>query len=607
MSVVDCPRCGMKLEHGMKYCPGCGVMVSLLLEEAKESDKLKKAEEKEAEGKKVKEKRRRRVWAGEAEPKTREEERASKVLDALRQYLMVNVSIPVPLRDDRRGDTLEEYPVGIANVRIAYDGLTGLYMVTEPEMSGVEKLVYALTVDAIYRKADVRGLELELLRGPRRVGVDGEDRVASKIDEMISSFMRDSFKKVGVNPDEESVARVRYFLNREIFGLGPVDVPARDPKVEDISCVGPRIPVRVVHRDYAHYLYLQTNIIFPDDEALNDYMNKHAHRAGSVMTVYKPYADFAMSDRSRFAGILGRELTAYGPAFTIRKFPEDPWSLPRLVNMKMLTPVMAGYLWFALENKALIGLAGPTGSGKTSLFTALLACLHPNSKIITVEDVFEINIPHEHWLPMTTRRPAMMAIGHLDISESELIDIAMRMRPDYLVIGEVRKDESVYYLLKSAFTGHGGGFTFHAGSPQEFYSRLSIMLRKTGLSEAMLTFLWGCAMTSFQDTAQGRVRRVSSVAEIIPNPESQTGLDVVEVFSYRKADDSFHPETAEEAVGRSVKIKWLLERTGFSKEWAVGQIEERARLVEEASKSDMGLREFHRLVAERLYKKVGAR
>jgi flagellar protein FlaI len=108
--------------------------------------------------------------------------------------------------------------------------------------------------------------------------------------------------------------------------------------------------------------------------------------------------------------------------------------------MKMLTPLMAAYTWFALENKALIGIAGPTASGKTSLFTALLTCLEPNSKIITIEDTFEINIPHKHWLPLTGRRSAMIAAGQLEISESELIDIAMRMRPDFLVIGEVRKD-----------------------------------------------------------------------------------------------------------------------------------------------------------------------
>jgi flagellar protein FlaI len=404
--------------------------------------------------------------------------------------------------------------------------------------------------------------------------------------------------RIGVDPNPDRVLEVKYYVNRNVFGYGPVDVPVNDPAVEDISCVGPRIPVMIAHRDYGHLHYLTSNIAFGSDDEVNDFMNRHAHRANTVMTLHKPYADFPLTDGSRFAGILGRELSAFGPTFTIRKWPTDPWSLPRLVQMKMLTPLMAAYTWFALENKALIGIAGPTASGKTSLFTALLTCLEPNSKIITIEDTFEINIPHKHWLPLTGRRSAMIAAGQLEISESELIDIAMRMRPDFLVIGEVRKDESVYYLLKSAFTGHGGGFTFHAGSPSEFYSRLALMLKKTGMSEAMLTFLWGCVITSFQDTPKGRARRVVSIAEILPNPSKHEGMDVIDIFKYRASDDSFTPEDPYEVVSKSPKLKWYMKATGFDEEHIVKQLGYRVQAVEEGVRLGMNSTAFHNYVAE---------
>ncbi|MEM4417397.1 MAG: type II/IV secretion system ATPase subunit, partial [Nitrososphaerota archaeon] len=421
---------------------------------------------------------------------------------------------------------------------------------------------------------------------------------AQMLDNLITSLIEGQLRRVGVEPTQDRITEVKYYVNRNVFGYGPVDVPVNDPAVEDISCVGPRIPVMIAHRDFGHLHYLTSNIVFQTDDEINDFMNRHAHRSNTVMTLHKPYADFPLSDGSRFAGILGRELSAFGPTFTIRKWPTDPWSLPRLVSMRMLTPLMAAYVWFALENKALIGIAGPTASGKTSLFTALLSCLDPNSKIITIEDTFEINIPQKHWLPLTGRRSAMIAAGQLEISESELIDIAMRMRPDFLVIGEVRKDESVYYLLKSAFTGHGGGFTFHAGSPSEFYSRLALMLRKTGMSEAMLAFLWGCVITSFQDTPKGRARRVVSIAEILPNPQRPEGMDVLDIFRYRASDDTFHPDDADEVVSKSQKLQWYMKATGFTADYVAKQLEYRVRAIEHGVRMSMNAQMFHHYVAE---------
>jgi len=578
--LLTCPSCGSGNDPEAQFCYYCGRR--LQPEEEKKKEKPKPMEK----GARPAKARRREVKGGE---------RAENVLKALQQFLMTNLPIPQPLQEPgevRGAETLAEYQVGLARVRIARLGYRGLYLVTEPEISVEGKLAYALTLDSLFRESV---MPFELNR-PARVGRVGEDNTA--LDDLITRIVTERLERIGVGASQERITEVKYYVNRNVFGYGPVDVAVRDPAVEDISVVGPGIPVMVAHRDFGHFHYLTSNIAFNTDDEINDFMNRHAHRANTVMTLHKPYADFPLTDGSRFAGILGRELSAFGPTFTIRKWPTDPWSLPRLVRMKMLTPLMAAYTWFALENKALIGIAGPTASGKTSLFTALLGALDPNSKIITIEDTFEINIPQRHWLPLTGRRSAMVAAGQLEISESELIDIAMRMRPDFLVIGEVRKDESVYYLLKSAFTGHGGGFTFHAGSPSEFYSRLALMLRKTGMSEAMLAFLWGCVITSFQDTPNGRTRRVVSVAEVMPNPSRPEGMDVVDIFRYRAVDDSFSPEDPREVVDSSPKLKWYMKATGFTKDDIVRQLELRMKAVEEGAARNMNIQAFHQYVAE---------
>jgi len=575
--MVRCPGCGAENEAVAEFCVECG-------------RKLKMS-------KRVEEKKVRHVV--KAKRVKDEEGMAESILKALQQFLLTNLPVPQPLKepdDASRAETIAKYQVGLATVRIAKLGVKGLYLVTEPEITAEGKLAYALTLDSLFRESRLPAVEM--VRQPMRVGREMERPEAQIIDSMITSIIEGQLARIGVDPNPDRVLEVKYYVNRNVFGYGPVDVPVNDPAVEDISCVGPRIPVMIAHRDYGHLHYLTSNIFFGSDDEVNDFMNRHAHRANTVMTLHKPYADFPLTDGSRFAGILGRELSAFGPTFTIRKWPTDPWSLPRLVQMRMLTPLMAAYTWFALENKALIGIAGPTASGKTSLFTALLTCLEPNSKIITIEDTFEINIPHKHWLPLTGRRSAMIAAGQLEISESELIDIAMRMRPDFLVIGEVRKDESVYYLLKSAFTGHGGGFTFHAGSPSEFYSRLALMLKKTGMSEAMLTFLWGCVITSFQDTPKGRARRVVSIAEILPKPSKPEGMDVVDIFRYKASDDSFTPEDPYEVVSKSPKLKWYMKATGFDEEHIVKQLGYRVQAVEEGVRLGMNSTAFHNYVAE---------
>jgi flagellar protein FlaI len=575
--LVSCPGCGAENEAVAEFCVECG-------------RKLKGSQ-------RVEEKKVRRVVKGK---RVKDEEgMAENILKALQQFLLTNLPVPQPLKepdDASRAETIAKYQVGLATVRIAKLGVKGLYLVTEPEITAEGKLAYALTLDSLFRESRLPAVEM--VRQPMRVGREVERPETQIIDNMITSIIEMQLARIGVDPNPDRMLEVKYYVNRNVFGYGPVDVPVNDPAVEDISCVGPRIPVMIAHRDYGHLHYLTSNIAFNSDDEVNDFMNRHAHRANTVLTLHKPYADFPLTDGSRFAGILGRELSAFGPTFTIRKWPTDPWSLPRLVQLKMLTPLMAAYIWFALENKALIGIAGPTASGKTSLFTALLTCLEPNSKIITIEDTFEINIPHKHWLPLTGRRSAMIAAGQLEISESELIDIAMRMRPDFLVIGEVRKDESVYYLLKSAFTGHGGGFTFHAGSPSEFYSRLALMLKKTGMSEAMLTFLWGCVITSFQDTPKGRARRVVSIAEILPNPSKPEGMDVIDIFKYRASDDSFTPEDPYEVVSKSPKLKWYMKATGFDEEHIVKQLGYRVQAVEEGVRLGMNSIAFHNYVAE---------
>jgi len=537
--------------------------------------------------------------------KLTELKRAEERLRALERFLATTARIPFVARDDGRGETLASYRVGIANVRIAkIDEVTAWYMVSEPSLDAEDILAYATALEAIYRKAEIPEKSIALL-SKRRHMIDVEEEGEVKpLDEILRPYVVEAYKTIGVNPSEDEVQKLIYYLNRELFRFSQIDTLMEDPRIEDINVIGPRIYVGVYHRDFSQYRWLWTNIYFRDDEELNDFMNRLAHTVGHGLTIAKPYADFALPGGERFAGIIGREITARGPSLTIRKFATNPYSLPYLVYSGMLSPLMAAYLWFALEQKAIIGIAGPTGSGKTTLFNALLACLHPNSTIYTIEDVYELYLPHRGWRCTTTRKPSMLASQELMISETELLKMALRMRPDYVIIGEVRSEDAVYHLLNAAFTGHGGGFTFHAGSAQEFYNRLSIMLQRTGMSETLLSFFWGCAITSYYDTPKGRLRRTIEVAEIIP-AEGGTRFEPRGIFSWNSEQDSFSPNEPEETYDKSVKMQWLTSRIGVSREKVIRDLEFKMQVIEEGvGKRLFDAITFHQYLRRHYYPKL---
>jgi len=507
--------------------------------------------------------------------------KAEERLRALERFLSTTARIPFVARDDGRGETLASYRVGIANVRIAKtDEVTAWYMVSEPPLDAEDVLAYAIALETVYRKAEIPERSIAILSKRRHVVDVEEEGEVKPLDEILRPYVVEAYKEVGVNPSEDEVQKLLYYLNRELFRFSQIDVLMEDPRIEDINVIGPRIYVGVYHRDFSQYRWLWTNIYFRDDEELNDFMNRLAHTVGHGLTIAKPYADFALPGGERFAGIIGREITARGPSLTIRKFATNPYSLPYLVYSGMLSPLMAAYLWFALEQKAIIGIAGPTGSGKTTLFNALLACLHPNSTIYTIEDVYELYLPHRGWRCTTTRKPSMLASQEVTISETELLKMALRMRPDYVIIGEVRSEDAVYHLLNAAFTGHGGGFTFHAGSSQEFYNRLAIMLQRTGMSETLLSFFWGCAITSYYDTPKGRLRRTIEVAEIVPT-EGRTRFEPREIFSWNSEQDSFSPNSPAEVYDKSVKMQWLTSRIGVSREKIIRDLELKMQAIKD--------------------------
>jgi flagellar protein FlaI len=368
-----------------------------------------------------------------------------------------------------------------------------------------------------------------------------------------------------------------------VAGYGPIDVLILDDNIEDVKCVGVNQPVIIAHRRYGGLGWLTTNIKFENEDILADFVRRIAYKGGRGISTAVPYVDAQLppptpqhSCGMRFAATIGREITREGSSFVIRKFPRIPLGLSDLVARKALSPLMAAYLWYVAEQKRIFFAAGPTGSGKTTLLNAILGVLDPRLSYITIEDVFELQLPTWRWTAMTTRRSFTIIESRYEIKIEDLIAMAMRMRPDYLIVGEVRTPEQLVGLLFSSTTGHGAMTSIHAQDPDALLVRLLTMK----IERSALDLLWGCAITQPVKLPGGLgiERRVVKVAEFVPGEE---GVMVAEVFKWSPETDTFTPSTLEELWNASQRLQMLSTTLGLSKETILSDIGRRARFIEE--------------------------
>ncbi|KUO82863.1 MAG: secretion system protein E [Vulcanisaeta sp. OSP_8] len=280
--------------------------------------------------------------------------------------------------------------------------------------------------------------------------------------------LQDAINEVLSNvSDKQAVETVLYYILRDLRGYGPITVPLFDPDIEEVELNNWFHPITVVHRDLPG-IRLITNIRFNSEVEAKDFIMSMSKRGlPRSVSLLKPYIETILPEGHRFTGTIG-EITI-GPTFSIRKFPPKPMTLEELVSREMLSPSAAAYLWLMAEFRGFIMISGPMSSGKTTLLGAIVSKLPMYAKIITIEDTPEIRIPHPHWVRMFTRD------GDDDKSRIEMFDLiklAVRYRPDYIIVGEVRGEE-VHAMLQASALGHGMLTTFHASTPEELMVRLT--------------------------------------------------------------------------------------------------------------------------------------
>ncbi len=354
---------------------------------------------------------------------------------------------------------IEKYPL--------YEPFSHVVIVQNPKTGEHEYILDELQLDPLERGVYNRILEILLaeIESPKEEILDPRKFFAEEAKKIVDKYRI----SLGWLPDV-SWYKILYHAERDLVGFGKIDPLMRDPNIEDISCDGVTKPVYIWHRKYES---IETNLEFQSDEVLDNTVVKLVHMAGKHVSTAFPIVDASLPGKHRLAVCYRREITPFGTAFTIRKFREDPYSIIDLINIGTFSEEMAAYFWVSLEARSSIMVLGGTAAGKTTALNAMACLIKPGSKIITIEETAELNLPHDNWVSLIARQSYGLGGGSVgEVALFDLVKTSMRHRPDMLIVGEVRGQEA-YVLFQALATGHGGMCTMHAENLDSAVKRLT--------------------------------------------------------------------------------------------------------------------------------------
>jgi len=334
----------------------------------------------------------------------------------------------------------------------------------------------------------------------------------SEKEDYIKDYLRQQLNRKGI-PTKNQDFLIATIVDQVFFGYGRIGPLMRDEQLEEIMINGVERPIFVVHRKHG---MCETNIKFEDKESLNEIIKWLSNYVGREINESTPLLDAHMPDGSR-ANVAIPPAAPYGPSITIRKFKKVPYNVIDLIKVGSMTPELAAFLWLCVEGMGIhpinMLISGGAGSGKTTLMNALAMFIPYTERIITVEDTLELNFDFmDNWVPLEAM-PAVFDIHRSKLDMHMLLKNALRMRPDRVIVGEVRGQEAETLMVAMDIGMRGSMGTIHANNARETTLRLmdepmSVPIRMLPLLNILVV------MNRIYDRRKGMIRRVTQVAEI---------------------------------------------------------------------------------------------
>ncbi len=332
-------------------------------------------------------------------------------------------------------------------------------------------------------------------------------------------------------------------LIHEMLGLGEMEFFLNDDNLEEICVNSAKSPIWVYHRKHG---WLKTSLQLQSESQILNYSSLIGRRIGRQITIQEPLLDAYLPTGDRANATLC-PISAFGNTITIRKFARKPWTITDFITANTINSDAAAFLWLSVQYELSVIVSGGTGAGKTSLLNVLSAFIPPNQRTVSIEQTREITIPtHLQWVPLVVRQPTSEGSGGVQMLD--LMVNSLRMRPDRIIVGEIRRAEEAQVLFEAIHTGHSVYATLHAETVDETFKRLANP--PIGLPAVVLGSLH-LIVAMFRDRRSG-IRRVFEIGEVLPTMREEDN-SIRMLYRWRSNRDTFEQDNPSVRVVDTIK------------------------------------------------------
>ena len=328
---------------------------------------------------------------------------------------------------------------------------------------------------------------------------------------------------------------------QEMLGLGEIEFLLRDEQIEEICVNGSVKPVWVYHRKHG---WMRTNLKIDSESHIWNYASSIARAVGRQITTKTPLLDAYLSTGDRVNATIF-PISYFGNTISIRKFARKPWTITDYIKTKTISTEVAALLWLAMQYEMNVIVSGGTGAGKTSMLNVLCMFIPENQRVISIEQTREITLPtYLQWVPLVVREATGEGSGSVDMLD--LMVNSLRMRPDRMIVGEVRRSEEAEVLFEAMHTGHSVYATMHAETVSETINRLinpPISVQPLTLKSLQLV------VAMYRDRRSG-IRRVFELGEVVP---TETGVKENLLYAWVPEKDSIIEANQSQSLMKSLK------------------------------------------------------
>lgn len=351
---------------------------------------------------------------------------------------------------------------------------------------------------------------------------------------------------------------------QDLLGMGDIELVLKDEQLEEICVNSSNDCVWMYHKKYG---WCRSNMQIPTEARIWDYASLIGRRVGRQITAQDPLLDAYLPTGDRVNATLS-PISMFGNTITIRKFARKPWTITDLILAKTISEEVAAFIWLAMQYELNILVSGGTGAGKTSILNVICNFIPQNQRVISIEQTREITLPsYLQWVPMVVREGGREGRG--SVSMLDLMVNALRMRPDRIIVGEIRRAEEAEVLFEAMHTGHSVYATMHAETVFETFKRL--VSPPIELPEVVLESLH-FVLAMYRDRRSG-IRRVFEIGELIPSEKGESVRANI-VYRWRSSRDRIEEENPSVRM-----LETLRTYTRMDDEEIKASIKERAKVL----------------------------